>query len=320
MRAKEFFKEDIKSRVIRSLTKLPDESPIFPQVYKVLVGEPLSGRIKNYIQMRKDLDAIAQIEYLDKTIPTLGSPEEIKTWISKFKDHSFDPINVSELCPPEGMTGAKPVTGITKDPITLKLFEKILADRIQGKGDAGPGEAPLAILSPNITYAPKNKENPEDSGGDIFVTGVGRVEVKGGTGGRLGTGPINQTEMAKTLAEYEMTKKSISVLALCKPIPSNFPIKEFLEAASIAWFGQVISDVISAAGTPAFKEIWTYHAFESYKKDAKFKGILFINSTSYQYVVHSNQIPFEYFKGWGSVYYPGGKQGKRDMAAQISPR
>ena len=72
MRAFEFLYENpvMKSRVITRLQKTPPDSPIFPQVYKKLVGEPLTGRIRNYIEARGDADAQSAINHLDQIIPT----------------------------------------------------------------------------------------------------------------------------------------------------------------------------------------------------------------------------------------------------------
>ena len=60
MRAFEILSEDaqVKRKVLKTLNKLPDENPIFPQVYKQIVGEPLGNRLSSYINNRNDQDAI----------------------------------------------------------------------------------------------------------------------------------------------------------------------------------------------------------------------------------------------------------------------
>jgi hypothetical protein len=208
MRAFEFLNEDpiIKQRVIRSLGKKPDEDPIFRQVYKVLVGEPISSRIKNYVQARGDKDALAAVDYLDKIIPTLGDANEVKQFLADFKKSEYDLIDIKQLCPADGMTKVSQLSDIVTNQFGKKLFDSI-HDGYKGKNDAGPGEAALAILSPNITYAQGATTDEYGRGGDIIVKGIGKVEVKGGAGGRLVSAQgIDQKGMTAALGSFQLTK------------------------------------------------------------------------------------------------------------------
>lgn len=281
MRAFEFLTEDpkIKSRVITRLQKTPDDSPIFPQVYKTLVGEPLTNRIRKYIDARRDADAIAAVEHLDKLIPTLGNADEVKAFMSKFpkpegQEKAYDFIKLEVAFPKEGMASPAPLSNIVDDGFAKKLFDKLVS--FKGKNDAGPGEAAMAIMSPNITYAQGATVDEFGRGGDLIVTGVGKVEVKGGKGGRLVPfKTIDQKGMAQVLANVNMNKPETKKVQLAKAkyekevekakaagkpippppsetpqkqmagitplfmsstLPPEFPTEEFIRAACQAWF------------------------------------------------------------------------------------
>jgi hypothetical protein len=358
MRAFEFLNEDpvMKQRVIRSLGKKSDEDPIFPQVYKVLVGEPISSRIKNYVQARGDKDALAAVDFLDKIIPTLGNANEVKQFLSDFKKSDYDLIDITQLCPADGMSKVSQLSSVVSNQFGKKLFDSI-HDGFKGKNDAGPGEAALAILSPNITYAQGATTDEYGRGGDIIVKGIGKVEVKGGAGGRLVSAQgIDQKGMTAALGSFQLTKPvgkkalkaqqqaqqpqqpaltpaptqstqteatetaaaGISATRLSKPMPEGFPAEEFMRAACQAWFGEEKSDLISAVGKPEFRRLWVNAMYESYQQYAGWTGILFINKGAFQYTVNGDQIPDNNIANWGYVYYPKSKQ-PRDMAPQILP-
>jgi hypothetical protein len=353
MRAFEFLKEDpvIKQRVIRTLGKKPDEDPIFLQMYKVLIGEPISSRIKKYVEARGDKDALAAVDFLDKIIPTLGDANEVKRFLADFKKSDYDLIDITQLCPAEGMAKVSQLSSVVTNQFGKKLFDSI-HDGFKGKNDAGPGEAALAILSPNITYAQGATTDEYGRGGDIIVKGIGKVEVKGGSGGRLvSLQAIDQKGMAAALGSFQLTKPvgkkalkaqqaqpisqatptpvqteatetaaaGISATRLSKPMPEGFPADEFMRAACQAWFGEERLDLINAVGTPQFRRLWVNAMYESYQQYAGWAGILFINKGAYQYTVTGSQIPDNNIDNWGYVYYPNSKQ-PRDMAPQIVPK
>lgn len=352
MRAFEFLTEDpiVKQRVLRGLTKRADSDPIFDRVYKVLVGEPLSGRIKNYIVARGDKDAAAAVDHLDKLIPTLGNAAEVKAFIEKFKEKDetgkpFDFIKIDVAFPKGGMDSAAPLSSIVEDGFAKKLFDSLTGYR--GKNDAGPGEAAMAIMSPNITYAQGNTVDEYGRGGDIIVNGVGKVEVKGGAGGRLiPLTSLDQKGMTAALGQFQLTKAptakdlkaqnkaqklglpppeiqqklmaGVTADFMSKPLPKGFPTLRFMRAACNAWFGGERPELISAAGKPEFKRLWLNAMYQGYQEYAGFNGILFLTQNAYQYTVSGDQIPDAYVKNWGYVYYPKSKQ-LRDMAPQVIP-
>ena len=281
MRAFEFLSEDpkMKSRVITRLQKTPDGSPIFPQVYKTLVGEPLTGRIRNYIEARGDADAQSAINHLDQIIPTLGNTEEVKAFMAKFtkkpgQETAYDFIKLKVAFPEKGMSAPALLSNVVDDGFAKKLFDKLV--EYKGKNDAGPGEAAMAIMSPNITYAQGATVEEYGRGGDLIVAGVGKVEVKGGGGGRLTPWKgIDQKGMTAALANFSFekgeTKKDqaaklkyekavakaqatgqpappplaaqakkamagIRPAFMSKPLPEGFPTEAFMRAACQVWF------------------------------------------------------------------------------------
>lgn len=214
MRAFEFLFEDpvMKSRVLTRLQKTPDDSPIFSQVYKTLVGVPLTNRIREYIKAREDKEAKDAIDHLDKLIPTLGDTNEVKAFMSKFtkkpgQETAYDFIKLNVAFPAKGMTAPAPLSNIVDDGFAKKLFNSLVD--FKGKNDAGPGEAAMAIMSPNIRYAQGATVEEFGRGGDLIVAGVGKVEVKGGTkgGGRLIPWKgIDQKGMTIALANFSFEK------------------------------------------------------------------------------------------------------------------
>jgi len=277
MRAFEFLVEDEqqKSVVMRQLSKMDAEAPLFGEIYKELINKPLGGRIENFINARGDQDAIDAIKYLLKTIPTLGSAAEVKEFMQRFQDPNYDPINVKSLT--NTMSSPAPLSEIVTDKFVKKLFDQLHLD-FKGKGDAGPGEAALAVLSPNITYA---------SPGDIQIGGM-KVEVKastnkGGAAGRTWDHPVHQAPMLEVLEPIGI--QSFSVMMGNEAFPGDDEQKDaFIKAACNAWFGEERKDIISAFGTPSFKNLWQAAVFDKYKELSGWSGLLAIGLSQYQYV------------------------------------
>jgi hypothetical protein len=310
MRAHEIITEDakVKSMVIRSLNKIPDDSPIFNDVYKQIVGKPLGNRLDAYINTRGDQDAINAVRWLITAIPTLGSAQEIKAFIGKFADPKFDPINVKALAPKAGMSGPADIGSLITDPFAKKLFDKIFQE-FAGKGDAGPGEAALAILSPRITYS---------SPGDISINDV-KVEVKASRGsgkaGRIWDMPLNQKPMAIIL--QSMGIANFSVLDGEQPFPDPKIGKKFIREACICWFGGSVPAIEKAFGKPGFKNIWQAQVFDTYKAHGKWTGMLALGVKTYQYIVNGQEFATTMKKAnQGTICRPGAKQ-SRELAPQV---
>jgi len=311
MRAKEFYTEDakIKSMVLRSLGKMPDDSPIFNDVYKQIINKPLGGRMERYIQNRGDADAIKAVKWLVTAIPTVGNAQEVKAFIGQFADPQFDPINTEALCPNKGMLQPASLESIVTDPFAKKLFAKIFAE-FGGKVDAGPGEAALAILSPNITYG---------SPGDIVVNGK-KVEVKAARGakgqaGRIWDTPINQKPMLQILAKIGMT--GFNVLDGEQPFPEPSLEKAFITTACTEWFGKPIPAIIKAFGKPGFKNIWQATMFDVYKEHGRWEGCLALGNKTYQYVVNGAEFAVAMKKSQQGALCRASAKQARELAPQI---
>lgn len=318
---KEFMHEDaqLKQKVLKALGKRDDNDPMFAQLYKVLLSQPLSNRIESYINSRNDSDAIDNIQYLVKTIPTLGDVDEVKSFLDDLKKSNYDFVDIKKLCPPSGMTASADISTVVSNSFAKKLFDKLI-DEVKGKNDAGPGEAALAILSPNITYAQGASVDEYGRGGDIIVTGVGKVEVKGGTGGRLtAVKTLDQQGMTDSLEGYTLKGKGIRPTFLSAPLPSDFPKEKFMKAACKAWFGKDNLEVIQAAGTKDFTKVWINAMYDAYRNYAGFKSVLFLTNHKYHYTTSGYQIPANYIKNCGYLYYPSTSQ-PREMCPQIVPK
>jgi hypothetical protein len=310
MRANEFLVEDpkIKSMVLRSLGKMPDDSPIFNDVYKQIVNKPLGNRLETYIRNRGDADAIRAVKWLVNAIPTVGNAQEVKEFISKFADPAFDPIDVEALAPEKAMSSPANLASIVIDPFAKGLFDKIFQE-FGGKVDAGPGEAALAILSPNITYG---------SPGDIVINGK-KVEVKASRGsgkaGRIWDMPINQKPMLEILAKIQMS--NFNVLDGEQPFPEPTLAKPFITAACEAWFGDPIAPIIKSFGQSGFKNIWQSYVFEVYKSHGKWDGLLALGVKTFQYINNGTEFAMYMKKAnQGSICRANAKQ-SRELAPQV---
>jgi hypothetical protein len=310
MRAFEIITEDpqLKRQVVKTLNKLPDENPIFQDVYKKIVGTPLANRIDAYINNRKDQDAIAAMRWLVNAIPTVGNAAEVKEFLSKFKDPEYDFVNTKALAPSNGMTGPSDIGSLVVDPFAKKLFDKIFQE-FAGKGDAGPGEAALAILSPNITYG---------SPGDIVVNGR-KIEVKASRGsgkaGRIWDMPIDQKPMVAILQPLGIA--NFSVLDGTQPFPDPKLGKKFIRAACIGWFGGSVPAIEKAFGTASFKEVWQAHVFDTYKSHGKWEGMLALGVKTYQYIINGQEFAASMKKSnQGTICRPAAKQ-SRELAPQV---
>jgi len=330
MRAREFVftEEDAsidpekkKSMVLRALNKARADDPIFNQAYKLIVGPALATRIENLIGAHKDPDIKAEeMAYLIKTIPTLGTAEEIKDFVAKWNEGK-DFIDIGKLIPAGGMEQEESLEAVVQDGIPKLLFQSLTRAGMFSKGDAGPAEAALAIMSNDITF-------PIGKGGDVVI-GDARIEVKGGGkagrgqgGGRIwGKEQINQQPITDFLEkeEIDMTGKSMSVRQASDPEmwEEDFPLKEFAKIVSRVWFKRIVPSVVNSFGTPNFREHWNNAVYDHYAKEGQHSGILIIGATTYKYIVNGAQLLNTHQTSPGSIYYPASKQ-TRELAPQIS--
>jgi len=315
MKIKDIVIEDIqvKNKVIRALSKVNDENPIFSNIYKLIVGTPLESRIQSFIKNRNDPDAIAAMKYLTSVIPTLGSVDQIKGFLKRLNDGE-DFINTQALVPQQSMTAPASVVDLVNDPFAEALFYKIFHE-FAGKGDAGPGEAALAILSPNIKYGKP---------GDIVVGNV-KVEVKAargekGAAGRIWDTPLHQKPILDILTKAVPGATSFSVLDGNKPFPVPELSKKFITTASRTWFGRNVPEVITTFGTPAFAGAWQATVFDAYKAHGQWDGMLAIGVKTYQYIRTGPEFAQYMAKiNQGTICRAGAKQ-SRELAPQIAIR
>lgn len=313
--------EDVKrkERVIRALSKKRADDPIFDKTYKLIVGPQIGARIENYIGSHKDPDIGAEeMAFLVKTIPDLGTTEEVKSFVEKWNSGE-DIIKVDQLVPSSGMESPATLSSIVDDGIGKELFARLVPLNF-GKSDAGPAEAALAVMSKRITYA--------TSGGDLVIDGA-KIEIKGGgrpgKKGKIGGGgrvyndklKLDQKGMAQALAgtPYE-TAGSVTVAQASSQLPEDFPAKEFIEAASLAWYGEIKSNIVNSFGTPDFKRQWAIEQYNDYKEEAGHDGILIIGGSNYQYIVNGEQLHTVGKAQGGHVYSPNSNQ-TRDLGIQV---
>jgi hypothetical protein len=339
--------EDIKQKVLRSLSKLSDDDPTFAKIYKdIVVGTPLQSRIENFIMARKDNDAIANIQYLLKQIPNLTNDiDELKPFLAKLKNARRDFVDVKKLVPPGGMSEPKPLSDVVIDPLAKKLFTDISSDLIgaklkkgeKGVSDAGPGEGALAILSPRISFAPD--EDGEETGGDIRIKGAGKTEVKGYNGVLRGS-PVDQSGIVNFLntqkGKWQLNTKGQTIrvndLATAKGTKSSggftftedFDSAGFIKTVTQSWFGTSNSAVENSIHTPNFILEWYKASFDFYAAQSGHAGILFLskNSGTYCYCVNGEQVlsvarRSDVKQDSGSILNTKSKQNPRELGIRI---
>ena len=299
-----------KKRVLAQLAKKAEDDPIFQKIYKdMIVGTPVQTRIEDYIMARKDRDAINNIAYLVKQIPSLTSKiSELKTFLAQMKNPKFDFIELKSLIPKGGMTAPAELVNVVTDPLAKELFSRMEKDLVGAKlikGDksvsaAGPGEGSLAILSPNITFAPD--EAPGEQGGDIRIKGS-KIEVKGYNGVLRGV-PVDQSSVVNFLntqkGKFKLNTRGQTIRANDMAIPKgtkfrgggelreDFDSEGFIDAVTQAWFGATDSNLKGSLHTPNFMNAWYDANYNFYAKEAGHAGILFLSNKSGRFAYCKN--------------------------------
>jgi hypothetical protein len=275
--------------------------------------------IAAHAEQDQDIKA-EETAYLIKSIPQLGTSEEIRKFAEDWETGS-NFINIDKLIPAAGMDTEALLDEVVQEGIPRLLFQNLTRAGMFSKGDAGPAEVALAIMSNSISF-------PKGKGGDIEMGGK-RIEVKGGGkegkhqgGGRIwGKDPINQVPMTEFLEKinWETSGKTITVIQANDPESwdENFPTKEFAKVISKVWFGKIIPTVVNSFGTANFRPLWNNLIFDLYAKLGEHAGILIIGTTTYKYIVNGAQLLNTNQSNAGSVYAPSSKQG-RDLHIQIS--
>lgn len=296
--------EQKKAHIIRKFEKMRADDPTLDKAYMLIAGggvktdeeSPVAQRIKGYLEKSSDPDVTAEVmAWCIKTIPTLGDTNQVNDFVNKLQA-GMDYVNVNELCPSSGMTDIAPLESVVEEGIPKELFRKMQGMKF-GKADAGPGEAALAILSTKITYA--SDADAEETGGDIAIDGVGKIEVKGNQG-RLGPWTTINKSLSNSLAAWnkyrdlklaagEKMPKGLSAVALSQAVPEDFPKQEILDAIiadyDIAKFAGKLE-----IGNPEFRREWNKVCYNAYKADSGFKGLLVIGQTHYTYATTAEQL------------------------------
>jgi len=332
--------EKMRQRVLAQLAKKGAEDPVFQKIYKdIIVGNPIQSRIENYLTTRNDPDAINNMAYLIKNIPTLTNDvNKLKEFLNNLKNPKHDFINLDKLIPSSGMESLVDLIEVVSDPMAKELFSRMEKELVgsalvkgeKGASDAGPGEGALAILSPNITFAPD--EDALEKGGDIRIKGS-KVEVKG-FNGVLRKNQIEQSGVANFLktqkGKYQLRAagQTIRVNDFAKPkdprqFSNDFDTNGFIDAVTKSWFGGTSSTLKQAAHTPAFLEEWYRLSYNFYAKEGGHKGILFLIRGKYCFCVNGNQtLAFATGPGMkpdhGSLYGAKVAQNPRELGIRIS--
>ena len=346
MRLYELAPDKAKARVIAQLQKKGEDDPIFQKIYKdVIVGTPVQSRIENYIMARKDQDAILNISYLLKQIPTLtDNITELKAFLQKLRKKGHDFVNLNRLVPKGGMPAPAELSAVVDDELAKVLFGRMEKDLVGAKlqkgeksvSDAGPGEGALAILSPRITFAPD--DDAGEQGGDIRIKGS-KIEVKGYNGVLRGS-PVEQSAVANFLAtqkgKFELNTKgqTIRVDMMADPkgkqsrfggiIKEDFDSAGFLKVVTKSWFGKQDDNVIKSAPTPQFVQAWYTASYDFYAKESGHQGVLFLSNRSGRYAYCKNGSQMLALaqsqgvnKDSGSLFGAKVKQNPRELGIRI---
>jgi len=307
----------IKDRVIRALNKKKADDPIFDKVYKTIIGKQLDSRIQRYIAKHKDADiGASEMQFLIKQIPQLGTTPQVKDFVEKW-NKGADYINIDALIPKAGMNAPAPLSTVVADGIPKALFQSLAANQSQfKKADAGPAEGALAMMSNKISYA--------EEGGDLVINGQ-KVEIKSGGRGKGGgriyndrKGMINHRGMTDILRQIGYTgyvNVNHGMGGGKTKLPQNFPHREFVSAASMAFFGKVLPQLTNTWGTPQFRLNWNKAMYDDYQQSAGHVGILVMGLNNYQYIVNGEQLT-TISSGTTYLYYPNATQ-PRELGVQV---
>lgn len=309
--AEDVLRQGVNDDALDKINVILNEVDLVKPIAKVIERLLLKGPDKeSYLKLANSLR---------EAIKTSGSVEEIKEFCKAYSEgHEF--IDIEKLTTP----GAEPlnIDTLFKSPFAYKVFNHLFYNLSPGKADAGPGEAALVALSPNILFANK---------GDVFIKKY-KVEVKAsrnpmGSGGRVWDKDIKQAGMFEALRSIfpdpqQSSAWVMSVVAatkkngLVKTIINNDPNQTFIKAACNTWFGEEKIDIIESFGKQEFAAVWHKHIFNTYKKDKEFNGLLSIGINTYHYVETDEEFAKMAFSSNGYICHTKPQQG-RGLAPQL---
>lgn len=242
MRFKEIITEDLskdqRKKIARINNKLETDPDLIDEIWKdlSLKAKDIEGQfINRFVNMldpsntdpekdqafkdflKKYAQIIAELE---------GTPEEKFAFISSLGKKSY--IDEKKLLTPGKVSWDSWLTG---SDFAKRLFDAAYGDPRLITDNKGPGEAALAILSPNIKLS-------LGGSGDIEVNGT-PIEVKAAAGSKTGAGRLTPTK--NTLGVYTATQ----VAEMLFPNDSNKQsiITEKYQTCSANAFGNFVQDL-----------------------------------------------------------------------------
>lgn len=280
-------------------------------------ADALKKRIKQYILNRKDKDMIEYMELVTGLIFDMESnPQKLKQWLSKLNDPNNNFIDPGKLLPKGGQPDLQDLSSIVNDPYTLKIMKQLRNLKPEGRSDAGPYEAAVAIMATAISFT---RDGEEGIGGDIFY-GKRKIEVKTNAGPLFPVKPVYYPKMEYITKYFKKIKfKSpvrkggadgdiLSVQQFERMLKNKekykkFPFENFIRTVSNAWFGKEHESLVDGLKDPiSFRKAWAKEIFDHYKQIAGHEGVLYINGNAqYAYIINGEQL--ESFVEKGLIEY-----------------
>jgi hypothetical protein len=268
--------------------------------------EALIKRIKSYILYRKDKDMIEFTNQVTDLIFNLEkNPNKLKPWLLQLKNPKNNFIDPKKLLPKNGQPTLQPLSSVINDQYSLQILKALRNVKPEGRSDAGPYEAAVAILATAITFT---RDSEEGIGGDIYY-GKRKIEVKTNSGPLY---PIGKTSpkmeyITKFLNKIKFNTPNrakgakgqlISVDMFSKMLKEKdgkykkFPFENFIRTVSNSWFGFESERLVQSLTDPlSFKKAWAAEVFDFYKKTAGHEGVLYIDTNgNYAYFVTGDQL------------------------------
>ena len=317
----------------KQTTRLTDPEEIEGAIKNIpRYADALKKRIQQYITNRKDKDMIEYIALVTDLIFNIEqNPQKLKGWLQNLNNPKNNFIDPNKLLPKNGQPTLQDLTTIVNDQYTLKIMKELRNLKPEGRSDAGPYEAAVAIMATAISFT---RDGEEGIGGDIFY-GKRKIEVKTNAGPLFPVKPAYYPKMeyiTKFLNKIKFKSperkggadgKILSVQQFERMLKNKdkykkFPFENFIRTVSNAWFGQEHESLVKSLTDPlSFRKAWAKEIFDHYKKIAGHEGVLYINNNAqYAYFINGEQLSDFVDKGlieYRNMYWTvGASQPRRD--------
>lgn len=242
MRFKEILSEDLtkdqRKKIARINNKLETDPDLIDEIWKdlSLKAKDIEGQfINRFVSMLDPKNTDPEKDqafrdflkkYAQIIAETEGTPEEKFAFINSLGKKSH--INEKKLLSPGKTSWDDWLTG---SAFSKKLFETAFGDPRLVTDNKGPGEAALAILSPNIKLS-------LGGSGDIEVNGT-PIEVKAAAGSKTGAGRLVPTK--NTLGVY--TAPQVAEMLFPNDNAKQSIITEKYKTCSANAFGNFVQDL-----------------------------------------------------------------------------